>query len=135
MTRATLTSPDLRGTFPSLVVSRNLFPYVAKIFNPKVLKFMGKVIPWRPLNRLIELTETMHANARDIYETKKRLLESGDSATVKQVGDGKDIISLLSTSIEPYFTTAGLTYTEVQANAVASEEGQLSEEELLAQMT
>ena len=65
----------------------------------------------------------------------KRLLESGDSATVKQVGDGKDIISLLSTSIEPYFTTAGLTYTEVQANAVASEEGQLSEEELLAQMT
>jgi hypothetical protein len=40
----------------------------------------------------------MHANARDIYETKKRLLESGDSATVKQVGDGKDIISLLSTS-------------------------------------
>ena len=70
MTRATLTSPDLRGTFPSLVVSRNLFPYVAKIFNPKVLKFMGKVIPWRPLNRLIELTETMHANARDIYETK-----------------------------------------------------------------
>lgn len=70
---------------------------------------MGKVIPWRALNRVIYLTGTMHANARDIYETKKRLLESGDSATVKQVGVGKDIISLLSTSTEPYLTTAGLT--------------------------
>ena len=100
MTRVTLTSPDLRGTFPStsLVVPRNLFPYVTKIFHPKLLKFMGKAIPWRVLNRLIELTGTMHANARDIYDTKKRLLELGDSATVKQVGDGKDIISLLSTS-------------------------------------
>ena len=111
MTRVTLTLPYLRGTFPSLIVPRNLFPYVSKIFNPKVLKYMGKVIPWGALNRTIELTETMHANTRDIYETKKRLLESGDSGTVKQVGDGKDIISLLSTSIEPYFTTEGLTYT------------------------
>jgi len=49
---------------------------------------------------------------------KKRLLESGDDATVKQVGDGKDIISLL-----------------VQANATVSEEDQLSEEEVLAQIT
>jgi hypothetical protein len=56
---------------------------------------MGKAFPWRALNRIIELTDLMNANAREIYETK-RLLESGDSATVKQVGDGKDIISLLS---------------------------------------
>ncbi len=111
ITRVTLTLPDLRGTFPSLIVPRNLFPYVTKIFHPKVLKFMGKAIPWRALNRAIYLTGTMHANARDIYETKKRLLESGDSATVKQIGDGKDIISLLSTSVEPYFTTASLTHT------------------------
>jgi len=111
MTRVTLTLPDLRATSRSLIVLRNLFPYVAKIFHPKVLKFMGKAIPWRALNRLIYLTGAMHANARDIYETKKRLLESGDSATVKQIGDGKDIISLLSTSVEPYFTTASLTHT------------------------
>jgi hypothetical protein len=88
-----------------------MFPYVSKIFHPKVLKFMGEVIPWRPLNRVIYLTGKMHANARDIYETKKRLLESGDNATVKQIGDGKDIVSLLSTSMESYFTTTGLTYT------------------------
>jgi hypothetical protein len=44
----------------------------------------------------MDVAETMNAGARRVYETKKRLLESGDEATVKQVGDGKDIISLLS---------------------------------------
>jgi hypothetical protein len=77
-------------------VSRNLLPYFTKVFHPKVLKFLGKAAPWKALNRVIELTDIMNANAKEIYETKKRLLESGDSTTVKQVGDGKDIISLLS---------------------------------------
>ena len=93
------------------MVARNFLPYLTKVFHPKVLKFMGKAIPWRALNRIIELTDLMNANAREIYETKKRLLESGDSATVKQVGDGKDIISLLSASTELRFTTAGLILT------------------------
>ena len=53
----------------------------------------------------------MNANAREIYDTKKRLLESGDSATVKQVGDGKDIISLLSASMQLRLTIAGLNFS------------------------
>ena len=81
----------------SLTVSRNLFPYVYKIFHPKILKFVGRMLPWPGLNQLMDVAETMNAEARRIYQTKKRLLESGDDATVKQVGNGKDIISLLST--------------------------------------
>jgi hypothetical protein len=47
---------------------------------------------------MIKLADIMGASARKIYETKKRLLHLGDDpdATIKQVGDGKDIISLLS---------------------------------------
>ena len=74
---------------------RSLLPHVSKIFPPKVLKFVGKMLPWPSLNEIIDLSETLNANARRIYETKKRLLELGDDATVKQVGNGKDIISLL----------------------------------------
>jgi len=79
---------------------------------------MGKVAPWSKLNRGMELVEIMSVNAKDIYKAKKRLLDSGDSATVKQVGDGNDIISVL-----------------MQANVAASGEDRLSEEEVLAQMT
>jgi len=111
------TLKEFSSTMPSLLVARNLLPYLTKVFHPKVLKFMGKAAPWRSLNRIIELTDIMNANAREIYDAKKRLLESGEGATVNQVGDGKDIISLL-----------------MQANTAASDEGRLSEEEVLAQM-
>ena len=82
------------------MVPRNLLPYFTKVFHPKVLKFLGKAAPWKALNRVIELTDILKANARGIYDTKKRLLESGDSATVKQIGDYKDIISLLSALVD-----------------------------------
>jgi hypothetical protein len=105
-----------RPTLSSLTVPRNLFPYVTKIFHAKVLKIMGKLAPWKTLNHMMEVTEVINASARDIYETKKRLLESGDSTTVKQVGDGKDIMSLLSTSSGPHFTAAGLTSCHCSAS-------------------
>ncbi|KAH8984241.1 cytochrome P450 [Lactarius akahatsu] len=104
-------------TSSSLAVSRNMFPYVDRIFHPKVLKFLGRTLPWPKLNHLIDLAETLNSTSRDIHEAKKRLLELGDDATVKQVGDGNDIISLL-----------------MRARLAEPEDIQLSEEELVAQM-
>ena len=86
-----------RPTLSVLVVYRNLFPYVYKIFHPKILKFVGRMLPWPKLHHLMDLSETMNAEARHIYETKRRLLEQDGDATIKQVGEGKDIIGLLST--------------------------------------
>ena len=115
---------------------RNLLPYFTKVFHPKALKFLGKAAPWKALNRVIELTDITKAKAREIYETKKRLIESGDSATVKQVGDYNDIISLLSALMELHFTITVSFHpvNKVKANVAASDEGRLSEEEVLAQM-
>ncbi|KAI9458422.1 cytochrome P450 [Lactarius psammicola] len=104
-------------TLSSLAVYRSLFPYVYKVFHPKILKLVGRMLPWPKLNHLMDLSETMNAEARRIYETKKRLLELGDDATVKQVGEGKDILGLL-----------------MRACAAESDDDRLSEEELLAQM-
>ncbi|KAH9175545.1 cytochrome P450 [Lactarius sanguifluus] len=104
-------------TFSSLAVFRYLFPYVDKIFHPKFLKFLGRTLPWPKLNHLMNLAETLNSKSRGIYEAKKRSLELGDDATVKQVGDGNDIISLL-----------------MQASSAGPKDIQLSEEELVAQM-
>ncbi|KAI9458421.1 cytochrome P450 [Lactarius psammicola] len=104
-------------TLSSLAVYRGFFPYVYKIFHPKLLKLVGRMLPWPKLNHLMDLSEAMNAEARSIYKTKKTLLELGDDATVKQVGEGKDIISLL-----------------MQGYVAESENDRLSEEELLAQM-
>ncbi|KAI9458417.1 cytochrome P450 [Lactarius psammicola] len=104
-------------TVSSLAVHRNLFPYVYKIFHPKILKLVGRMLPWPKLNHLMDLSEILNAEARRIYETKRRLLELDDDATVKQVEEGKDILGLL-----------------MRASAAESEDGRLSEEELIAQM-
>jgi hypothetical protein len=44
------------------------------------------MLPWPKLNRLVDLadSETLNAEARRVYETKRKLLELGDDATVKQ---------------------------------------------------
>ncbi|KAI0270685.1 cytochrome P450 [Gloeopeniophorella convolvens] len=95
-----------------------VFPYIYKIFPSWLLKSAGRSLPWKRLNRLMDLVEIMHTSARRIYETKKELLKQGDGATVEQIERGKDILSVL-----------------MQANTRASEEDRLSEEEVLAQMT
>ncbi|KAI9440830.1 cytochrome P450 [Lactarius indigo] len=101
----------------SFAVYRNLFPYVYKVFHPKVLKLAGRMLPWPKLNRLMDLSEILNAEARRIYESKMKLLELDDDATVKQVEDGKDILGIL-----------------MRASAAESENDRLSEEELIAQM-
>jgi hypothetical protein len=47
---------------------------------------------------MIKLADRINAHARGIYEAKTKLLQLGEDATVNEVGDGKDIISLLSGS-------------------------------------
>jgi len=102
----------------AFAVHRNFFPYIHRLIHPKILKFVGRMLPWPKLNHLMDLSETLNAEARQIYEAKKKLLEQDDDATVKQVGVGKDIFALL-----------------MRASATESEDGRLSEEVLLAQMT
>ena len=117
------------------MVSRNLFPYVDKVVHPKVLKFLGRALPWPRLNHLMDVAETLNSKSRGIYETKKRLLELGDDATIRQVGDGKDIISLLSAYNAPRFQIRNLKRPFVVRASVTGPEGdRLSEEELVAQM-
>jgi cytochrome P450 len=100
-----------------LKLYRSLFPPISEIFPLKIQKIVGKMLPWPSLNRLINLAEVLNTHARGIYETKKRLLEMGDDATVRQIGGGKDIISVL-----------------MRANAEASEQDRLSEDEIVAQI-
>lgn len=45
----------------------------------------------------MDLAETLNAEAMQMYEAKKKLLEQDDDTTVRQVGEGKDIFGLLST--------------------------------------
>ncbi|KAH9936146.1 cytochrome P450 [Fomitopsis serialis] len=65
-----------------------------------------------------EIVDTMDFHARAIYDSKKLAFQKGDAEVVKQVAEGKDIMSIL-----------------MRANSVADAADRLSEEEVIAQMS
>ncbi|KAH9933804.1 cytochrome P450, partial [Fomitopsis serialis] len=68
--------------------------------------------------RLMDVVDTMDEQSRMIYNMKKRAFDTGDAKVVKQVGEGKDILSVL-----------------MRANANADVNERLPEEETLAEHT
>lgn len=57
------------------------------------------LMPWKNIRKLRDIIDIMDKTSAEIFEGKKRALEEGDEAVSKQVGQGKDMMSILSTSI------------------------------------
>ena len=52
-------------------------------------------LPMPELKRLKDVVVTMDTEANHIYQHKKTALEAGEESVVRQVGEGKDIMSIL----------------------------------------
>ncbi|KAI0060167.1 cytochrome P450 [Artomyces pyxidatus] len=103
-------------TMSALYVWRELLPLVSYL-PPKLLRFVATSLPWPTLHRLIDVLDTMHANAQKIFDKKMAILEKGSEAAESQVGEGKDIISTL-----------------LKANMAAPEDEKMTDDEIVAQM-
>ncbi|OBZ67957.1 Docosahexaenoic acid omega-hydroxylase CYP4F3 [Grifola frondosa] len=101
-----------------LVILQQLFPNVASYGSPGFRRAAIDVIPFQPLQRLKHIVNTMHAKSIEIFTAKKTALDKGDETLTLQVGEGKDIMSIL-----------------LKANMSASTEDRLPEDELIAQMS
>lgn len=53
------------------------------------------LVPHRDFKRMMEISDTMARRSLEIINEKKSALLKGDDALVHQVGEGKDIMSLL----------------------------------------
>ncbi|KAF8896610.1 cytochrome P450 [Infundibulicybe gibba] len=95
-----------------------IFPYVAHIGPAWLQRWVVDILPWKNLHRLRDIVDTMHNTSTQIFEEKKRALREGDEAIAKQVGQGKDIMSIL-----------------MRANMQAADEDRLPDSEVLAQVT
>ena len=58
------------------------------------------LVPFKNVMRLRDIADTMHNTSTEILESKKRALKEGDEALERQVGRGKDIMSILCTSLD-----------------------------------
>ncbi|KAA1478306.1 cytochrome P450 [Dentipellis sp. KUC8613] len=103
------------------------FPFmVYRMFLPWIVRFVPRPIrtlvarhgPVPRLRALAAIVDVMQRTSTEILAQKKMALMKGDEAVMLQVGEGRDIMSVL-----------------LKANMAAAEEDRLSEEELLGQMS
>ncbi|KAI0698621.1 cytochrome P450 [Cytidiella melzeri] len=96
---------------------RVLHPKVQNVGTPAFRRFVARLIPSKDVQKFREHLDVMQTSARQIYNSKKAALEQGDKAVVHQIGEGKDILSIL-----------------MKANLQATGEDKLPVDEVLAQM-
>ena len=58
-----------------------------------------RVFPAERVRRLIGISDTMSRRSVEIISERKAMLERGDEALKYEVGEGKDIMSILRTSV------------------------------------
>ena len=61
------------------------------------------ILPWKNLHALRDIADIFHNTSVEILEGKKKALEEGDEAVTQQIGQGNDIISILSAYDLPRF--------------------------------
>lgn len=60
---------------------------------------MLDMLPWKDLHHFRDIVDLIHSTSVEVYESKKKALYAGDEHVAKQIGQGKDILSILSTAI------------------------------------
>jgi hypothetical protein len=122
----------------NLPIVQQLLPYAYKLVTPGWLrrKLFVDINPSKTLHRVRDIVDIMDETSRDIFAKKKTALAKGEDAILSQTGQGKDIMSVMSTFIfclmrVPKLVLIGYV---VKANSEASEKEKLPESELLGQM-
>ncbi|KAH6912609.1 cytochrome P450 [Coprinopsis sp. MPI-PUGE-AT-0042] len=109
----------LMGTLTLFSISRFLvLPQVAHIGSARFRRWVVDILPWKKLHVLRDMVDIMHKTSQEILKAKKHALEAGDEVLREQVGNAKDVLSIL-----------------LKANMASSEEDRMPDEELLGQMT
>jgi hypothetical protein len=68
---------------------------VSRVFLARILRFLGKSVPWPTPNHRIKVLDSIHMLSWVVYEKKACLIASGDATTKTQLGLGKDILRIL----------------------------------------
>ena len=80
------------------IVPRVLLPYVWWIGTKSFQRRVVEALPSKNVQRLKEIADVMHARSVLIFNEKKAALEKGDDALRQQVGEGRDVMSILCKS-------------------------------------
>ena len=78
-----------------VAILRRVLPYVPDIGSAWLREKLFELVPHEGMQKVKAIVDVMHRRSVEIFEEKKRELEKGDEAVVHQIGEGKDIMSIL----------------------------------------
>lgn len=79
-------------------IGRVLLPYLVKLGPAAFRRRAIEKIPHKTIQRLKDISDIMHERSVLIFNEKKAALEKGDDALKAQIGEGRDIMSILRES-------------------------------------
>ena len=96
--------PHVRPLAAKLFPLRSLVPYLVKLGSPSFRRMLIDMLPISALREGKEIADTLHEESKSIYESNKRALMGERDVVAPQVGDGKDILSILRGFPSPVYT-------------------------------
>lgn len=84
-----------RPTLFGLSIIRLFTPYLKHLGTPAFRRRFLDFLPIPSLHKVAKIVDTMENQASVVFSMKKEALKAGDEAVVQQVGEGKDIMSIL----------------------------------------
>ena len=80
------------------LIIRQLLPVLVKIGPASFRRKVVEMIPYGPGQRMKQISDAMYERSVRIINQKRAALERGDEALKHQIGEGKDIMSVLRMS-------------------------------------
>nr|F1SYI1.1 RecName: Full=Cytochrome P450 monooxygenase 219; Flags: Precursor [Postia placenta Mad-698-R]BAK09525.1 cytochrome P450 [Postia placenta] len=111
----------LKAMLPALMnieSLRQILPHLVKMGPKWFRRLATDIFPNAHVQTVKHVVDTMSKRSQEIFREKKAALKSGDEAVLRQVGEGKDIMSIL-----------------LRANTAASDADKLPESQMVAQMS
>ncbi|EEB97273.1 hypothetical protein MPER_03450 [Moniliophthora perniciosa FA553] len=113
---------DLASYFSRAVLWSSPLPWLMRIGSASFRRLIVQKVPWSVFADGEKIAYYMWDVSKEIYQEKKRALETGEEAVKEQLTGGKDILSILSKST-------------LNENTKASADDRLNEDEILGQMS
>ena len=129
-------SLSCRPVLFTMISIQDYLPILAKIGPPRFRRFIVNHLPFKNVKRLRDIVDTIYETSVGIFRAKERALQEGDEVLMKQIGKGKDIISILSMCILMFDRNRFIDFhiSLVKENMKASDEDKLCQSEILGQV-
>ena len=76
---------------------QTLLPYAIAYVPLSIRRAVAPYLPIPKWGKMLNIVETMATQSKKIFYGKRDALEKGDEALRHQVGEGRDVMSILST--------------------------------------